>query len=185
MRLFLAIELAEDVRRHLCNVANALRPLIARAGWTRPENLHLTIKFLGEVTDAKAAEVAVALRELADVKSFELRADRLVLFPPRGPVRIVAAEFCGERERLLTMYHRVKSLCEKMGFARECRPFHAHATLARPKSATGRESLFTAAQSHWPGPVQTVSKLTLMQSHLSGAGPTYIPLATVVFVGHK
>jgi 2'-5' RNA ligase len=128
MRLFVAIELPQDVRQALAVWQNVLRESIrAKVSWTRPDNLHLTLKFIGEVDDDRGCAIQLAL---ANVKSppIPLSITGLLRLPPRGPTRIIAALLRGQ---VATLFAQIESSLQSCGIdrdARECRP---HITLGR------------------------------------------------------
>jgi RNA 2',3'-cyclic 3'-phosphodiesterase len=201
MRLFVAVELPQPVRQHLVDVQSALRPLAAGAAWVAAEKLHLTVKFLGEVDDGCVAELCTALdRASGDPADSQrddgpphppppcrpsphppvLRAGDIKCFPPRGPVRIVAAGLEGDVSSLRGVHQRVERACAPLGFGPEGRAYRPHVTLARarrPLPPVLRQRLSAAAGSHWPGPDMLVDELVLMQSTLKPSGSEYVPLA--------
>ena len=90
MRLFVAIELTDEVRGALQEVQKALGRVTDGVRWVRPEQLHLTVKFLGETPDGEVSRVAEAVaRSAARSRAFEMQLTECGCFPPRGPVRIV------------------------------------------------------------------------------------------------
>lgn len=178
MRLFTAIELSDSARRHLVDVQDSIR-LIARDGvsWTRHENLHLTLKFIGEVPDDRVDALCGALEEI-EVPLLRLRSAEVVLFPPRGPVRIIASGFAGDVEGARLLEEQIESQCERQGIARERRQYVPHVTLARarhPLGASKRQELLRVEIS--PGPEFETRRFVLMQSHLDSAGARYSVVA--------
>ena len=77
MRLFLALELDDECRQHLVAMQAALEPLLERASLTKPQNLHVTLKFLGEVDDRRTSELQASLKKATGPPRIELRAARL------------------------------------------------------------------------------------------------------------
>src|SRR5690554_5663426 len=100
MRLFTAIELSDASRRHLGRVMRQAAGAAPDVRWTPAEKLHLTLKFIGEVEDAKLPAVIEALDAVELDDPIELRCTGIVCFPPRGRARVVAAGVEGEVERL-------------------------------------------------------------------------------------
>lgn len=192
MRLFTAIELPDPVRQHLAGIAGELEEawpsfdLAAPAeggyslSFVRPENLHVTLKFLGEVPEGRLPVLSDALGRLAARPASPVHADRVELFPPRGPVRVLAVGLGGDVSAVNSLFEAVEDCCAELGFAREGRGYRAHVTLARarkplPKSArAGIEGLWGR---RLPGPEFDVTEFVLMESHLKPTGPEYVPLA--------
>ena len=134
MRLFLAIELPEAVRTHLEAVQQLLRPHARSVSWTRAQNLHLTLKFLGEVPDPDLPHVTAALERVPVASPIALQSEGLEIFPPRGPIRILAAALKGDVPRLAALVEGLEEALAPLGFARETRRFTPHLTLGRVRS---------------------------------------------------
>src|SRR4051812_38779451 len=99
MRLFVAVELPEGERRRLAELPERYRwrGLDASSlNWTREENLHITLKFLGAVGDDQVIAVTDALAQVQPPGRMLVRIEALTFFPPRGPIRIFAAKMGGD-----------------------------------------------------------------------------------------
>jgi 2'-5' RNA ligase len=135
VRLFVAVELPDELRRAVAEAVAAGRRRLPPAGWVRPENLHLTLVFLGEVAAPRAAGIAPVLRPaLAGRGPFTVRSAAPGAFPERGPVRVVwlglePASALGELADRL----RAALSAERVPF--DAKPFRAHVTLARARTA--------------------------------------------------
>lgn len=180
MRLFIAIELPPEVQRHLARVQDRLQQEVRSASWTKQANLHLTLKFLGEVPEPDVPQLTSALTAIHPIEPFNLLACGITCFPSHGPIRIVAASFNGDEVRLRSLYHAVEETTAALGFARERRDYHAHATLARPRSllpSAAKDKLTAVSSPHFPGPSFTACEFVLMESRLLRQGAQYTPLA--------
>ena len=180
MRLFIAIDLSDAARQHLERVQAALRSVAPGASFTRPDNLHLTLKFLGETPDAQVPALCSALAPLAPAAPLELATTAMVCFPPHGPLRIIGAQLGPLEPALRELQHRIEQACESLGHARENRAYRAHVTLARarqPLRGQVRQQLEDATAAFWPGPLTTVRQFVLYQSQLNPKGSIYTPLA--------
>ncbi|RIK65468.1 MAG: RNA 2',3'-cyclic phosphodiesterase [Planctomycetota bacterium] len=185
MRTFIAIDLDEAVRRDLGRLIQRLSPRCGDLRWSRPDTIHLTLKFLGEASDDQIMPICGALRTLAaQCQPFDIDVRGAGCFPDAGSVRVVWAgvhDFSG-------MLARCQSLCEELvaplGFPTERRPFSPHLTLARNKSPALSADIRRAVLSEveFSAGVQTVSAVTLYQSTLTSQGSTYQPLCTCPFV---
>lgn len=175
MRLFVAIELSEAVRKALSAAQEALQKKCPDVRWIAPEQLHLTIKFLGEVADGDVSPVSEALARAAAMASpFSMRFGGFGCFPEGGPVRIVWAGAIEESRSLAKCVEAVEAQIEPVGFPREDRPFAAHITIGRVREDKSRGQLRKAVQSYRGREVeQQISSLTLMASKLSPKGSTY------------
>src|SRR5436309_655157 len=118
MRLFIAIPLPQEVRQWIIKLQHSLNvpdagPWMGRfdGRWTAAENLHITIKFLGQMPDAVAASLADSLRRIDFGPAPHLQLGPLVLLPKRGAVRIVGNSVIGEVERLRALAAAVDQAC--------------------------------------------------------------------------
>ncbi|HSV13719.1 MAG TPA: RNA 2',3'-cyclic phosphodiesterase [Tepidisphaeraceae bacterium] len=181
MRLFLAIELPRVVREHLRGLQAIVAEYAPKAALVPTENLHLTIKFLGEVDDRRLAALEESLEKLHRVGVIMLQAQDLECFPLRGPIRIIGAAVGGDLTPLLALQKAVEQRCQYLGFDTEARGFRPHITLARAKAGlppAARATLTLAAQSSWPGPTFTIDHFTLMRSVLKPKGAEYHAVRT-------
>ncbi|MGD1278688.1 MAG: RNA 2',3'-cyclic phosphodiesterase [Tepidisphaeraceae bacterium] len=179
MRLFVAIELPEVVRQHLQRMQDALRPVIP-ARWTKSEQLHVTLKFLGETLDADVPRVIEGLRTIQIEQPIQLSVSGVVCFPPHGLIRIVAAAMADAEGRCVDLAKQIDTACHDVGFALEHRPWTPHVTIGRVKERTERDTRDRAAAAIAPmaaGPSWDVEEFALIQSHLDQRGPTYIRAA--------
>lgn len=132
-RLFTALDLPAPA----IDTLRAFRqehPLDVRARWTPPENLHLTLRFIGEVDDEKAARVASALEAVNPVAPFEVVPLGLGVLPSRQNPRVLTVRI-DPTEPLRTLYDALQDALADAGVDREQRAFRPHITLARMKNA--------------------------------------------------
>jgi len=190
MRLFLALELDAPLRASLTTVAAALRRRWpARGSWVRPENLHLTLRFLGEVDRTRAAALgdalapallalAPALSALAPALSarapFGFEVAGLGAFPNPAWAAVLWAGIqpCPE---LLQIHATIENILRDMGFPPEEKPFTPHLTLARIRERVkvpDGAAVLEALSGDVAGVVRT-REVILLESKLSPAGPTY------------
>ncbi|UCE84903.1 MAG: RNA 2',3'-cyclic phosphodiesterase [Deltaproteobacteria bacterium] len=174
VRSFFAVELGSEARQAASAVADALRkrPDGDAVRWVRAENLHVTLRFLGNVASERLAELARAVAaELHGVLPFTLRLDALHAFPaPRRP-RVVALGLA-PFESIAELAAAVERGVVAAGFEAEARPFRAHLTLGRVR---GRYALPSDAPAPAPCPFE-VGEIALLASDLSPSGPTYTRL---------
>jgi len=172
MRLFVAIELDEPFRNQLIQLQDALRATLPNVSFTKPQNLHLTLKFIGEVEEKKVPALCDALNAVARDGSFPLRYVGLDFLPERGPIRIIAAAVDGT-EKLLALQNRIEEACATQNIPKENRRFRAHITLARDRRGLPRSKKPSASQIDT---VMNVKEFVLMESRLSNKGSEYTPL---------
>ena len=178
MRLFLSIELPDDVGDHLVTVRRQLESVLPKVSYTRPENLHLTLKFLGEVEPKRLDPIKQSLA-LIKPPRIELAAAGIDCFPNRGPIKIIAAALGGTLAPLRALVESIEQRGKFLGFDREHRAYRPHVTLARTRPvvpAKFREAIDAATRDCWPGPPFAPPAFVLMESQLSPAGSKYSAL---------
>jgi 2'-5' RNA ligase len=181
MRLFVAIELDEKFRRRLIDLQDSLRVVVPEVSFTKPDNLHLTLKFIGEFQDAKVPALCEILKGVQKPGKFELKFTGLDLLPERGPIRIVAAAVDGG-EKLLALQAAIEEACATQNIPKENRRYRPHITLARarrPLQRSSKSRLFHAITTDEPV-AMPVREFVLMQSSISNKGSVYTPLQHLI-----
>ena len=130
MRAFIAIDLPEPLHAALAEAQQVFRSACRDARWTRPEGIHLTLKFLGEISDAQTKQVVEALAQIGPFEPFSVEVKGFGFFPQAQRPRVFWAGVAAP-PALAELAARVESHMEKIGFAREDRAFSPHLTLAR------------------------------------------------------
>jgi RNA 2',3'-cyclic 3'-phosphodiesterase len=185
-RLFVALEPPEPVRRRLAALANELRRSAGHAAdevrWVAPENVHLTLQFLGAVPEERVPDVEAALRAAAaGARPLALVVRGAGGFPNARRARVLWAGLEGDVAPLAALVAELGRRLAPLGYPPEDRPFSAHLTLGRARDGRGAPglggALAQAAQAD-PAPWRA-SELVLFESHLSPRGPRYEPLARV------
>jgi 2'-5' RNA ligase len=182
MRLFIAINVDPSLRPPLIEIQGGLKATPAPVRWVKPENLHFTLKFLGETPEASLPALREAFRRsLAAVKPFILSFAGLGAFPPKGRPRVIwvgVEQGADEMERLRT---RIDEMLLPFGFPSEKRPFQPHLTIGRVKSVGRLDSLLEGLQRAEIGQVgqMQVRRVELMQSQLQPAGAIYTSVEAV------
>jgi 2'-5' RNA ligase len=177
MRVFLAIDIDEGLRRRLEALSRDLRSRMRRARWVRPEALHLTLRFFGEIP----AETADALggrlsEELAGLPAFSLEFYGCGVFPERRNPRVLWIGVRAPPEPLFELQRRAERAAIALGFEPEGRGYEPHLTVARFRGPErGIEAMLREYREIPLGSV-AVTEATLYQSHLSPAGSRYEPL---------
>ena len=180
-RTFLALDLDEAVRRQLVAVQRELGVAGANVKWTRPSQLHVTMKFLGDVTDDDLPQVCAGAAEAcAAVQPFDFSVEGVVCMPTRGHLRMVWVGICDPTASMAKLQCRLEDIVAAMGFRREHRRFQPHLTLGRVKGGRGVTELrqAVAIMSDRSFCSQSASELVIYASQLRPEGPVYVPLAT-------
>jgi len=181
LRVFCAVELPDGLRARVAERAQRLRSEFpdARASWEKPEKMHVTLKFLGDVEHARVEALSsAAARSAARVEPFELTIEEPGTFPPHGQPRVLWLGIVDASGSLSLMHRSLETECAAVGFPREPRVFKPHLTLARVRSPQGAREL-AAAHRETPFEPQRfkVSELVVMRSELGPGGSRYTPLS--------
>jgi len=176
MRLFVATELDEPFRERLVELQDALRRVEPDISYTRPENLHLTLKFIGDFEEAKAPELCNSLNEVLKVGEFNMKLTGLDFLPETGLIRIIGASVDGGG-KLQVLQRMIEVTCARFGVPIENRGYRPHITLARARRPLPRSAKSRFLSSASVTPVESlVESFVLMQSKLSNKGSEYTPL---------
>jgi len=185
MRTFVAIDITEETRAAL---EKAQRSMSGLPGirWARPANIHLTLKFLGEVADAVIPQVFEVMREaVADVEPFEFSVRGLGFFPQRRRPRVIWAGVDSGEQPLGLIAERLNAGLGDIGVPPERRAFRPHLTLGRVRGRIERDAV-TAAFRDVGGDdfgVCRAGELVLYMSELRPEGARYTRLGGVGFQG--
>ena len=174
MRLFVAISLNAELKKELGAFQSKLQVDSAKLRWLRQSDLHLTLKFLGQVDNSRLDEIKSAVSTAAlRAEAFSLTLKGTGVFPPRGKARIVWAGI-GECDQLLQLQQVCEEVFTEHGFEREQREFRAHITLARVKQDNSRGSFREQVlEAEVLELTQRVSELCLYQSITASGGAEY------------
>jgi 2'-5' RNA ligase len=172
------------VRARLGDVIEKLRPLVPGVAWVAPDNLHLTVKFLGGVDEGRLADVTAALARAARAAPpFDLHVLGLGAFPSATRPRVLWAGVAAGAEPLTRLASAVDDVLGATGFAREDRAFSPHVTFGRVREPRRQPALADTLDARRDfGHVQ-VTKLSLMRSDLSPRGARYTELAAIPLTG--
>ncbi len=178
IRCFVAVEMPESIQDLLTEIQEAFRPKIERASWTRPRNIHLTLKFLGEVENNSVNQIDVSLHRTAgQQKPFSIEIGGVGAFPNLVQPRVLWVGIKRGTIQLSTLASTIDDELVKLGFPNENR-FHPHLTLARLKNQVNLSTyskLFKKFETI-EGALLTVDKITLVKSELRPSGAVYTPI---------
>ena len=174
MRAFIAIDLPEPVRAALAEAQQGFRSACRDARWTRPEGTHLTLKFLGEISDAQTKQLVEALAQVGPFEPFSVEVKGFGFFPQGQRPRVFWAGVAAP-PALAELAAKVESYMEKIGFAREDRAFAPHLTLARFQVPRPQPALVAAVAGQTAPSLGKfeASEFFLFESKLSPQGAQY------------
>lgn len=176
MRLFVALEIPEAVRRELSRRVAALRDRLPRARWVDLDMVHLTLLFLGETPADRVPALSAKLREaFARHSPMTLRLSGGGTFPPKRPARVAWVGMDAPEELAAVQADAAAAAVATAGFEPEDRPYTAHVTLARcdPNWPRDAAEKFAAAFPGEIGPPFRVDRGVLMASKLNPRGARY------------
>ncbi len=177
VRCFIAVELDPAIREAVGRLQGKLSLPGVAVRWVRPEQMHITLKFLGEVDDQVVPLICEAVAEVArQGEPFDLHVRGTGCFPPRGrDVRVVWAGLSDETGRMERLYTLLEATMTDLGFPPERRPFSPHLTLGRAKSPRQATPLreHVAGFDSFDSGVQAVDSVILFESRLRKTGAEY------------
>jgi RNA 2',3'-cyclic 3'-phosphodiesterase len=196
VRLFVAVEIGSEVQASATRVIEDLKRRTqqsaphARVTWVKPEQLHLTVRFIGQADSNLRQTILATLAHPLRVSAFELTIEGTGSFPPKRPPRVIWAGITAGRDHLQAVEREVRSRLSNIsrgdpmipeGHERDYRP---HLTLGRVKNPAGLRPavLLKGLERVVFGGVR-VGAVTLFESRLSSTGPTYIPLGRTPLTG--
>jgi 2'-5' RNA ligase len=193
MRLFVALDIDEEIRKQIQQFTEEVRGLGPHARWVAPESLHITLKFIGEKPDAFVEQIESALNSVT-VAPFRVEFTGAGFFPTPRAARVfwVASE---SEARLAELASKIEDSLAAIAIPKDQRAFSPHLTLARARDASGAPGWrkgdkpnrqFAGLQEHlakFPAPsfgTMTAHEFYLYRSKLSSKGSTYTKIARFV-----
>jgi RNA 2',3'-cyclic 3'-phosphodiesterase len=181
-RVFCAVELPEEVRRQLEEHILKLRKAVpdAAASWSRVENIHLTLKFFGNVAlDQVPVITAAAARTVAEFSPFPIGIGNTGVFPRASRPQVLWIGVSDPSEKLSALQERLENECAAGGFPKENRAYRPHLTIARIRRPDGARHLAgTHLQMQFNPTEIELNELILFRSELSPKGSKYTPIST-------
>jgi RNA 2',3'-cyclic 3'-phosphodiesterase len=182
VRLFVALAISEEVRERIAQLVREFRGFAPRAKWIRAENLHVTLKFLGETPASQLKEICGALRTVRSSGAVELRFHGLGFFPTEERAKVFWAG-AGASENLPTLAADTERTLTELGFPAKQRQFAPHLTLARFEPAGVPQQLKAAVANSSArdfGALQA-REFHLIESKLKTTGAEYTTLQSFTF----
>jgi RNA 2',3'-cyclic 3'-phosphodiesterase len=183
MRLFIAIELTDEIRKAVEELLGELRKAAPRAKWVGAENLHVTLKFLGRTEPDKLAAIQNALGSLRSPEPVALDFHGLGFFPNEKRPRVFWMGM-NASSNLPVLAEAIDQTMHKLGFPLETRPFAPHLTLARfePPGLPGKLGQVVTQSSMRNFGSLTAREFHLIESKLKPTGAEYTTLQSFPFV---
>src|SRR5579864_1381797 len=146
MRLFIAVSLSEEnknkIKEVLLRLSQATQAEKMMIKWVKPEQCHITLKFLGECPEQQVQNIAQALHGVSSKAApFQVKIGRLTCLPVRGAVRVIALDVCEGNAPLDNLAEQIEEAYSLLGFPKRDHPFRAHITLGRTKESKNSTKL--------------------------------------------
>lgn len=183
IRCFIAIELSEEIKNTLAKIESELQRNIQGVKWVNPDNIHLTLKFLGQIEKEAIEEIKKILDEItATARPFKIRLSQIGAFPNPNQPRVIWVGIDDGTKESSHLANLIEEKIVPLGIEKEDRAFHPHLTLARIKFLKDKSSVKNAfASLKVPQVEMTAAKIALFQSTLTPEGPIYTVLETADF----
>lgn len=178
IRTFIAVETSEETRSRAASLCDRLRTSGMRVTWTRPENMHLTLKFLGDTEEALLANVKETVANVAaSLGPFSVRFRGAGAFPDARRPQTLWIGVSDGQDSLVELATRIDDALHALGIPREKRRFTPHLTIGRVRSGSAAEqkSLGDMIRKHaeFDAATAEIRQVLVMASQLSPAGATY------------
>ncbi len=177
IRAFIAIEIAEEIRQKIDTFQAELKRSSEPVSWTKSQNIHLTLKFLGEIEQNQIDDIASQLQMVTEpIASFSISIQGVGLFPSSKRPRVLWVGVQDLSDELLGLAEKVHDHLNHVGFTKEKRLFKPHLTLGRVKAPLSRHFVENFLNNPFTCGDQNVHEVVLMQSQLHPKGAVYTPL---------
>jgi 2'-5' RNA ligase len=179
VRIFLAIDLPTKLLELLEEYQNRLRSAQADVRWVRPSNIHLTLKFMGELPESDVVKVVETCKDVCRGEgAFSLNLEGTGAFPNQRRPRVLWVGLAGDAGRLSGLQGRMEQALGKVGFPAEGRAFSPHLTIGRFRSERNLAKLLEiASRSKIASEPFPVEEVLIYESRLTPQGPQYTVLA--------
>jgi 2'-5' RNA ligase len=181
IRTFIAIEIPESIKLRIERLQEQLRRIEAKVSWTKPANVHLTLKFLGYVEASRIERVNEAVKRAASgISPFALEAGGAGCFPSSRNPRVLFVGLPDLPEPLRTLYSKIETELVREGFPKETRRFSPHLTIGRLRTSQNASTLAEALQATgFENNAFVVREIIVMRSDLKPTGSIYTPQALI------
>lgn len=184
MRCFIAVDIPESVKRKIETNFSSVRKRAPDLKWVETKNIHITLKFLGEVNERKLPQIEDALRKIAaSTPPFQIQIGSPGSFNAGGGIRVLWLGIQSGQDSLAHLAAKIEDAMHKVGFKRERREFKAHLTLARSRKHGPKIRFSQLGIPESKYPPFTVSEIILYKSTLTPQGPIYEKLKKFALKG--
>ena len=183
VRAFICLDIPEAIKERLAALQNILRAGGASASWVRPANIHLTLKFLGDVPAANLPQITAAVtRAAGSCRRFSVTVEGVGCFPSARNPKVLWVGIESGSAALQILHQALEGELASAGFPREAKRFSPHLTLARIRNPHYARSLAEELiREGFAAETFTASEVLVMRSELTPRGSVYTPLGVIPF----
>ncbi len=179
IRAFIALKLPENILSFIKKIQKDLKQYGFALRWVKPENIHLTLKFFGNVSDSEAENIKLALSDcIGRFSPLLLSANAIGVFPSIMRPKVIWVGISGQMPMLFSLQNVLEKRLEEVGFKKEDRPFQGHLTMGRFKGRVDSAKLVEAIKKYKDinSDVFAAEEIILYKSDLKPDGPVYTEL---------
>lgn len=176
MRAFIAIEIPDNQKKIVWNFIQEFKKLNLPIKWVEYENLHITLKFFGEIDEKKLAQILPVLSSISNsTKSFTMQLENFGCFPNIRNPRVLWTGVSQGTNEIISLAEQLEKNLVKFGFKKESKKYHPHLTIGRIKTFCKVDDIINTAVKTEPF---NVNEFILFKSTLLSSGPVYEKIKT-------
>lgn len=182
IRTFIALEIDENIKEEIIQIQNKIKQTNSISGkWVTKDNLHLTLKFLGDTQLKYVEEIKQNLKEcLIGESAISCNLSKVGLFPKEKFTRVIWVGIEGGDIGIINIAKKIEESLSKIDYAKEKREFKTHITICRPKQILNRDqfkSVLEEINKNFNPIKFTINKITFFESKLTPKGPIYTAIS--------
>jgi len=182
IRSFIALDLPEDLKKGLQNLQDKARKHTDCVRWVRPDNIHMTLKFLGAIEESQVEPIAQILENMTSgITPFKLQVKGFGAFPNARNPKVIWVGMEDNQQRLVLFQEKLEGTLAAIGFAPEKRAYSPHLTLGRVKESRGKRDIEQLIEKYKNEDLGyfTADTIVFYRSDLHPSGPVYSFLKTI------
>jgi RNA 2',3'-cyclic 3'-phosphodiesterase len=181
IRAFVAVDVPKQIKMELDKLIGELRPLAPDIRWVKAGNLHLTLRFLGDIPKSSISDLTEEIgKNISGFEAFHLTLAGIGGFPNIYKPRVIWLGGGKGQDNLYNLAPRIEKACNDCGFGNADKPFSSHLTIGRVKFPKGNERLVSYIQNlKFESPIFPVEEVVIFKSDLQPSGPRYTRLEAV------
>ncbi len=183
IRSFIAIEIPDSIRSQIAALQEEMRRLQSHVSWVTPRNIHVTMKFLGDIQESLVPQIGSVLGKISScTRPFQITIENLGFFPNARRPRVLWVGVTDRQQQLKTLFQEIEEGLVPFGFTLEKRGFTPHLTIGRVRNPRGINEVVARMQSfNFPPESFEAKGIVFMKSTLKPTGAVYEPLGRFEF----